>query len=93
MTEKVEAPRALTEDVKTAIRDAYAKLQANTPGFSTRRSQSQMIGVASRALATGGVGVVEAPTGVGKSLGYLTAGVPIALASKKKLVISTGTVA
>jgi len=39
------------------------------------------------------VGVVEAPTGVGKSLGYLTAGVPIALATKKKLVISTGTVA
>ena len=93
VTEKVEAPRTLTEDVKTAIRDAYAKLQANTPGFSTRRSQSQMIGVVSRALGTGGVGVVEAPTGVGKSLGYLTAGVPIALASKKKLVVSTGTVA
>jgi hypothetical protein len=53
-----------------------------------------MIGVVSRALSkSGGVGVVEAPTGVGKSLGYLTAGVPIALASKKKLVISTGTVA
>jgi len=93
VTEKVEAPRALTEDIKTGIRDAYSKLQANTPGFSTRRSQSQMIGVVSRALGTGGVGVVEAPTGVGKSLGYLTAGVPIALASKKKLVISTGTVA
>ena len=30
---------------------------------------------------------------MGKSLGYLTAGVPIALATKKKLVISTGTVA
>ncbi|KRG45233.1 ATP-dependent DNA helicase DinG [Stenotrophomonas pictorum JCM 9942] len=93
MTEKVEAPRTLTEELKAGIRDAYAKLQANTPGFSTRRSQSQMIGVVSRALGTGGVGVVEAPTGVGKSLGYLTAGVPIALASKKKLVISTGTVA
>ncbi|MGE8289811.1 MAG: ATP-dependent DNA helicase DinG, partial [Stenotrophomonas sp.] len=93
MTEKVEAPRTLTEDLKAGIRDAYAKLQANTPGFSTRRSQSQMIGVVSRALATGNVGVVEAPTGVGKSLGYLTAGVPIALASRKKLVISTGTVA
>src|SRR5688572_5058561 len=53
-----------------------------------------MIGVVSRALShSGGVGVVEAPTGVGKSLGYLTAGVPIALATKKKLVISTGTVA
>ncbi len=94
MTEKVEAPRALNDDMKAAIRDAYAKLQANTPGFSTRRSQSQMIGVVSRALShSGGVGVVEAPTGVGKSLGYLTAGVPIALATKKKLVISTGTVA
>ena len=93
MTEKVEAPRSLTEDLKTAIRAAYTTLQANTPGFSTRRSQSQMIGVVSRALAGGGIGVVEAPTGVGKSLGYLTAGVPIALASKKKLVVSTGTVA
>ncbi len=94
MTEKVEAPRALNDEMKAAIRDAYAKLQANTPGFSTRRSQSQMIGVVSRALShSGGVGVVEAPTGVGKSLGYLTAGVPIALATKKKLVISTGTVA
>lgn len=94
MTEKVEAPRALNDELKAAIRDAYTKLQANTPGFSTRRSQSQMIGVVSRALShSGGVGVVEAPTGVGKSLGYLTAGVPIALATKKKLVISTGTVA
>ena len=68
MTEKVEAPRALNDELKTVIRDAYAKLQANTPGFSTRRSQSQMIGVVSRALSqSGGVGVVEAPTGVGKS--------------------------
>nr|WP_218842168.1 ATP-dependent DNA helicase DinG [Stenotrophomonas sp. JAI102] len=84
----------MNDALKAGIRDAYAKLQANTPGFSTRRSQSQMIGVVSRALShSGGVGVVEAPTGVGKSLGYLTAGVPIALATKKKLVISTGTVA
>ena len=87
-------PRVLTDALKADIRAAYAKLQANTPGFSTRRSQSQMIGLVSRALATsGGIGVAEAPTGVGKSLAYMTAGVPIALATKKKLVISTGTVA
>lgn len=92
--EKVELRRELNEALKTDIRTAYQRLQGNIPGFSTRRSQSQMIGVASRALASsGGVGVVEAPTGVGKSLAYLAAGVPIALASKKKLVISTGTVA
>lgn len=87
-------PRHLDEALKTRIRETYAALRENTPNFTTRRAQSQMIGVASRALgSSGGVGVVEAPTGVGKSLGYLTAGVPIALATKKKLVISTGTVA
>lgn len=88
------AARALTDALKDRIRAAYASLQANTPGFTTRRAQSQMIGVVSRALAVdGGIGIAEAPTGVGKSLGYLTAGVPIALVTKKKLVISTGTVA
>ncbi|NCT67822.1 MAG: ATP-dependent DNA helicase DinG [Rhodanobacteraceae bacterium] len=92
--EQSQSQRRLTEELKGRIRDTYRALQANTPGFTTRRAQSQMIGVVARALATsGGVGVVEAPTGVGKSLGYLTAGVPIALAAKKKLVISTGTVA
>ena len=92
--EKLETRRELNEALKTVIRAAYTRLQEKIPGFSIRRSQSRMIGIASRALATsGGVGVVEAPTGVGKSLAYLTAGVPIALASKKKLVISTGTVA
>ncbi|MBB6599089.1 ATP-dependent DNA helicase DinG [Luteimonas sp. MC1825] len=86
--------RVLTEALKDDIRAAYGSLQANTPGFSTRRAQSHMIGVVSRALATtGGIGIAEAPTGVGKSLAYLTAGVPIALATGKKLVISTGTVA
>lgn len=80
----VPPQRSLTDPVKASIREAYAKLQANTPGFATRRAQSQMIGLVSRALATsGGIGIAEAPTGVGKSLGYLTAGVPIALATKK----------
>ena len=90
-----DAPaRALTEGMKDAVRQAYQRLQENTPGFSPRRAQRQMIGVASRALATsGGVAAIQAPTGVGKSLGYLSAGVPIALASQRKLVISTGTVA
>jgi ATP-dependent DNA helicase DinG len=54
VTEKVEAPRQLDDALKAGIREAYAALQANTPGFSTRRSQSQMIGVVSRALARSG---------------------------------------
>ena len=45
--EKVEPRRELNEALKTDIRAAYTRLQDNIPGFSTRRSQSQMIGVAS----------------------------------------------
>lgn len=86
--------RALTDELRENIRATYAKLQSNTPGFIVRRPQSHMIGVASRTLATtGGVALIEAGTGVGKSLGYLTAGVPVALATGRKLVLSTGTVA
>ncbi len=86
--------RTLDDALKARIRDTYRALQANTPGFTTRRVQSEMIAIVSRALGhPGGVGIVEAPTGVGKSLAYLTAGVPIALAANRKLVISTGTVA
>lgn len=86
--------RALTENLREQIRSTYATLKSNTPGFVVRRPQSQMIGAASRALATsGGVAIIEAGTGVGKSLGYLTAGVPVAVATGRKLVLSTGTVA
>ena len=93
MTEP-ESSRSLTDDQRSKIRSTYAALQANTPGFSVRRSQSHMIGIASRALGTtGGVAMIEAGTGVGKSLGYLTPGVPLALATGRKLVLSTGTVA
>src|SRR5690606_24022858 len=85
--------RALTENLREQIRSTYATLKSNTPGFVVRRPQSQMIGAASRALATsGGVAIIEAGTGVGKSLGYLTAGVPVAVATGRKLVLSTGTV-
>jgi len=93
VTQTDQAPRVLDEALKAQIRAVYRRLQDNTPGFSIRRPQSQMVAVAAHALASGSVGVVEAPTGVGKSLAYLTAGVPVALAQEKTLVISTGTVA
>lgn len=89
-----DTPRQLTESLREKIRSTYSHLQSNTTGFIVRRPQSQMIGIASRALATtSGVALIEAGTGVGKSLGYLTAGVPVALATGRKLVLSTGTVA
>ena len=88
-----DGPRQLDEDLKADIHATYKSLQAAMPGFNTRRSQSRMIAVAARALGNeGGAAACEAPTGCGKSIAYLTAGVPIAQAHKRKLVIATGTV-
>src|SRR3990167_10608929 len=37
------------------------------------------------------VGIVEAPTGTGKSLGYLLPGLITALSEQRKLIVSTAT--
>jgi ATP-dependent DNA helicase DinG len=59
------------------------------PAFEPRAGQVQMAQVVERALLEGMHSIVEAGTGVGKSLGYL---VP-AIRSGKKVVLSTGTIA
>lgn len=87
-------PRELTEADKAAVRSTYDALQQGLTGFKRRGAQLQMIAAASRAFARDqGVAVIEAGTGTGKSLAYLTAGAPIARNHELKLVISTGTVA
>ncbi len=86
--------QALTEDLRDAIRGTYKALAERFPGFKPRRSQRAMVGIAANALGVeGGRAVVEAPTGTGKSLAYLAAAVPLALAQERKLVVSTGTIA
>jgi hypothetical protein len=53
-----------------------------------------MIAEVAKALGRhGGVAVIEAPTGTGKSMAYLIAGVEVARFQKKKLLIATATVA
>jgi ATP-dependent DNA helicase DinG len=59
------------------------------PGFESRPGQVQMAQLIERGILENAHTVVEAGTGVGKSLAYL---VP-ALRSGKKVVISTGTIA
>ncbi|MBV8722666.1 MAG: ATP-dependent DNA helicase, partial [Candidatus Eremiobacteraeota bacterium] len=59
------------------------------PGFEARPGQVQMAQLVERGILEGVHTVVEAGTGVGKSLAYL---IP-AIRSKKKVVLSTGTIA
>lgn len=86
--------RTLDDEAKSAVRDAYEKVSTGLSGFVPRRSQRSLIATSSRALgSSGGFAVAEAPTGTGKSLGYLIAGIPTAKLGKRKLVLSTATVA
>ncbi|WP_395794127.1 ATP-dependent DNA helicase DinG [Aquimonas sp.] len=86
----------LTDETKTEIREAHERL-VNHAGIRKRGVQNRLIAEAARVAAGGAEGplhsVVEAPTGTGKSLGYLLGAIPAALARKKKLVVATATVA
>lgn len=83
----------LSDATKDAIRTAFTQLREGLPGYRTRRAQNQMIASVANTLAEGGSAVIEAPTGTGKSMAYLIAGMEVARASQKKLVIATATVA
>lgn len=84
----------LTDATKDAIRAAYARLKDGLPGFRARSSQARMIAEVAKALATpGGAAVIEAPTGTGKSMAYLIAGLEVARAQDMKLLIASATVA
>src|SRR5579864_773978 len=75
-----------------AIDDVFAgggPIQRALDGFEGRPGQVQMAQLVERGFLEGMHTIVEAGTGVGKSLAYL---VP-ALRSGKKVVISTGTIA
>lgn len=94
--EQTGAPaQALTEDDKAAVTEVFERVKATLPGFTPRRSQNVMIAEVARAVGpeSGGVAVVEAGTGCGKSLGYLVPAIPLASRKEKKLVVSTGTIA
>jgi len=87
-------PEALTPDLQTEIRQRFNRVAKALPGFVSRPSQRYLIGAVARALTVpAGVLVAEAPTGTGKSMAYLLAGLPVALALKRRLVIATATVA
>ncbi len=84
----------LADITKDTIRAAYARLKSGLPGFRARGSQGRMIAEVAKALSRhGGVAAIEAPTGTGKSMAYLIAGVAVARFQKKKLLIATATVA
>jgi ATP-dependent DNA helicase DinG len=77
------------------VQAVFSRLEAIIPDFKARPQQlevSEFIAARLRFPAQQKVAVVEAPTGVGKTLAYLSGAIHTALENKKMLVISTATV-
>jgi ATP-dependent DNA helicase DinG len=81
------------------IERTYANITANITDFKARPSQLEMVKVISQCFSNikddlkdgHNLCLIEAPTGTGKSLAYLMAGVTEATKVGKKLVIATAT--
>ena len=62
------------------------------PGYEDRPAQREMLGEVVRRYNEGGVALVEAGTGTGKSLAYLIPAAAWALANGERTVVSTNTI-
>ena len=93
----VEVPRADVKvrlDPKSVAHDlgpdgAIAKQHAR---YEDRESQRRMAATIARVYNEGGVGLLEAGTGVGKSLGYLVPALRWAAANGERTIVSTNTI-
>ena len=87
----------LTDTVKKQIRHGYDKLTQALPNFAKRKAQNYLVAEIAKVLAgeydkSRRILVAEAGTGIGKSLAYILAALPVAQANNKKLIISTATI-
>lgn len=77
------------------LNSIFQRIEQMVPDFKSRPQQQQMsefIAECMQKPAQQRIAVVEAPTGVGKTLAYLSGAIEAALNNKKMLVISTATV-
>ncbi|EMD5950197.1 ATP-dependent DNA helicase DinG [Proteus mirabilis] len=86
---------SLSQSVKMQISQWYKALPEHIEGFIPRAPQREMIAEVAKTFSdeTGRHLIIEAPTGVGKTLSYLIPGIAISREEKKTLIISTANVA
>lgn len=69
-----------------------SKVARSLPRFEVRPQQAEMMECIAQAFNQDGIAVVEAPTGVGKTLAYLVPAVLWAVRNRERVVISTRTI-
>ena len=93
----VEIPREskTTRIDPCAVEDvlgAGGPIAERLPSYEERPSQQTMAGAIARLYNEGGIGLLEAGTGVGKSLGYLVPALRWAAANGERTIVSTNTI-
>jgi ATP-dependent DNA helicase DinG len=78
-------------DLEKALSPASA-LGRTLPQYEVRPQQARMMALVAQAFNEEGIAVVEAPTGVGKTIAYLLPAIQWALRNSERLVISTRTI-
>ncbi|NQW20922.1 MAG: DEAD/DEAH box helicase [Chloroflexi bacterium] len=84
-----------TQEISVAVDDIFGgggSLEKSLPGFESRPEQVEMAKAIASAIENGEHLVVEAGTGVGKSLAYLIPTILHAMRTGAKVVISTNTI-
>lgn len=76
---------------RVAVAEAFEQYGQRVKGYRTRQGQLEMANAVTDTLGAGGQLVVEAPTGTGKSLGYLIPAAARAEATGQPVVIATHT--
>ncbi|MGE5729928.1 MAG: JAB domain-containing protein, partial [Gemmatimonas sp.] len=93
----VEIPKArvTVQIAASAIADSLGPagpIAAKLPRYEDRPAQRAMASAIARLYNEGGIGLLEAGTGVGKSLGYLLPALRWAAANGERTVVSTNTI-
>lgn len=93
----VEVPRAaevtpLDEDEVAALLGPDGPIAQHLGRYEDRPSQREMAARIAKLYSLGGIGLLEAGTGVGKSLGYLVPALRWAAANGERTIVSTNTI-
>ncbi len=78
------------ENIKTIFR-SEDKIKARMPGYRYRSSQEEMSLRVGQSFKNGVHALVQAPTGTGKTMGYLIPSALFALEEQRQVLVATGT--
>ncbi len=96
---EIQAPKKLVKNFSLEfsganIKDIFSdeeKIKTLFPGYRKRQSQIDLAMKAGQSFKNGVHSLIQAPTGTGKTFGYLVPSVLFALEEKKQVLVATGT--